>query len=60
MSKCCQYATNDLKVCGGMKEVLIKKVQSSLQKTITWTKKVGRTKKKRLRFVEMHIFAPEN
>jgi hypothetical protein len=35
MSKCCQYVTNDLKVCGGMKEVSIKKVQSSLQKAIT-------------------------
>jgi len=47
MSKCCQYATNDLKMCGGMKEVLIKKVQSSLQKTITWNKKSGKSKKKK-------------
>ncbi len=24
MSKCCQYNTNDLKVCGGMRKVFIK------------------------------------
>ncbi len=24
MSKCCQYVTNDLKVCGGMQKVSIK------------------------------------
>jgi hypothetical protein len=31
MSKCCQYATNDLKVCGGgMGEVSIKDFKSSL------------------------------
>ncbi len=39
MSKCCQYVTNDLKMCGGMKGVSIKKVQSSFQKTIIWTQK---------------------
>jgi hypothetical protein len=30
MSKCCQYIINDLKMCGGMKEVSIKKTQSFL------------------------------
>jgi hypothetical protein len=29
MSKCCQYATNELKVCGSMKEGSIKEAQSS-------------------------------
>jgi hypothetical protein len=37
-----QYATNDLKVCGSMKEGSIKEAQSSLQKTITWTKESGK------------------
>ncbi|KAJ7552447.1 hypothetical protein O6H91_06G055400 [Diphasiastrum complanatum] len=40
MSKCCQYATNDAKVCAGMKSMIsLKEAQSSLQQTITWTKK---------------------
>jgi hypothetical protein len=30
MSKCCQYATNDLKICGGMGKVSIKDLKSSL------------------------------
>jgi hypothetical protein len=29
MSKCCLYVTNDLKVCGCMKEVSIKEFQFS-------------------------------
>ncbi len=28
MSKCCQYATNALKVCDGMKDISIKEAQS--------------------------------
>jgi hypothetical protein len=60
MSKCYQYATNDLKVCGGMKEVSIKEVQSSLQKTIIWTKKMGRADTNGLKLVEMHLVAPKN
>ncbi len=35
MTKCCQYGTNDIKVCGGMKELSIKDAQSSLCKIIT-------------------------
>jgi hypothetical protein len=35
MSKVCQHATLDEKVCVGMKEVSIKKAQVALQKTIT-------------------------
>jgi len=31
MSKCSQYVTNDLKMCGGIKEVSIKEVQSKRQ-----------------------------
>ncbi len=42
MSKCFQYVINDLKVCGNMKEGSIKEVQSSFQKTITWTQKSGK------------------
>jgi len=30
MSKCCQYATNDLKMCNGMREVSIKAIEFSL------------------------------
>jgi len=44
ISKCCQYATNDLKVCGGMWKVFIEDAQSSLQKIITWTEKSGKSK----------------
>ncbi len=44
MFKCCQYVTNDIKVCNGMWEVFIKDVQSSLHKTITWTKNNGKGK----------------
>jgi hypothetical protein len=36
MSNCYSYATTNLKKCGGMREVSIKDVKSSLQKTITW------------------------
>jgi hypothetical protein len=47
-------------MCGGMKEILIKKVQSSLQKIITWTKKVKRADMSGLKLVEMHLFTFEN
>ncbi len=53
MSKCCQYATNDLKVCGGMKEVSIKRFNLLFKRQLLGLKK-------RLRFVEMHIFTFEN
>jgi hypothetical protein len=43
-----------------MKEVSIKEVQSSLQKIIIWTKKMGRADTNGLRLVEMHLFAPQN
>jgi hypothetical protein len=43
MSKACQYAINDEKVIIGLKvHVIVKATQSSLQKTITWTKKLGK------------------
>lgn len=42
MSKACQYATDDSKVCRDFKEISLKEVQSALQKTITWTKKSGK------------------
>jgi len=37
MSKACPYATNDDKVFG-FKPIRVKNAQTSLQKTITWTK----------------------
>jgi hypothetical protein len=43
-SKACQYAFNDSKVCVGFLEVSLKNVQTSLQKTITWTKIFGKGK----------------
>jgi hypothetical protein len=38
MFKCCQHATNDSKVCGGLTFIFIEETQSILQKTITLTK----------------------
>jgi len=38
----CQYATNDITIGVGMKEVNVTEDQSALQKTITWTKKSGK------------------
>ncbi len=40
MSKACQYATNDDKVAIGLKHVNVKNTQASLQKKITFTKKL--------------------
>jgi hypothetical protein len=37
MSKCCQYSTDDSKVCACLSSISIKEAQSILQKTITWT-----------------------
>jgi hypothetical protein len=47
-------------VCGGIKEVSIKEVQSFILKTISWGKKGQRVDESGLRLVKMHIFAPEN
>jgi hypothetical protein len=44
MSKVAQYATDDVKMCVKFLEVSLKEVQSSLQKTITWTKKSKKRK----------------
>jgi hypothetical protein len=43
-----------------MKKGSIKEAQSSLQKTITWTKQSGEAYKNGLRLGKMHIFTPEN
>jgi hypothetical protein len=42
MSKACQYATNDEKVTTSLKQINVKVAQGSLQKTITWMKKLGK------------------
>jgi hypothetical protein len=42
MSKGCQYAIDDSKVCASLTSVSIKEEKSILQKTITWTKKSGK------------------
>jgi len=43
MSECCQYVTNDFKVCVNLTIIsIIKEAQYVLQKTITWTKKSGK------------------
>jgi RPA family protein len=39
MSKACQYVTNDEKVFVWLRNISVKKTQSGLQKTISWTKK---------------------
>jgi hypothetical protein len=59
MSKCCKYAFNDLKVCASMRKVSIKDVQTSLQKTITWTKKIGKDKQNGQKLVKMQLFTLE-
>jgi hypothetical protein len=46
MSKVAQYAIDDTKTCAKFSEVSLKEVQSSLQKTITWTKKSRKGKAK--------------
>jgi len=38
MSKATQYAIDDIKVCGGLREANLKSAQSKLQTIITWTK----------------------
>jgi hypothetical protein len=38
MSKAAQYATNDSKVYGGLREASLKSAQSKLQTIIMWTK----------------------
>jgi hypothetical protein len=45
MSKAYHYATNDEKVIVGLKQVNVKATQGNLQKTITWTKKLGKGRK---------------
>jgi hypothetical protein len=42
MPKAYQYATNDVKLCIGMKEVYLNNAQQALQKIITWTKRFGK------------------
>ena len=42
MSKACQYATDDEKVCREMIELSLSSAQSALQLCITWTKKSGK------------------
>jgi hypothetical protein len=42
MSKWCQYAIDDSKVCVNLPFFSIKETQSILEKTITWTKKSGK------------------
>ncbi len=44
MIKTCQYVMNDDKVLMGLSLVSVKDVQTSLQKRITWTKKLGKGK----------------
>lgn len=41
-SKACQYATNDEKKFVVLRNVNVKETQNGLQKTITWTKKLGK------------------
>ncbi len=45
MSKVCQYLVNDTNLCVGMKEVLLKDAQATLQKTIAWINKSNNGKK---------------
>jgi hypothetical protein len=51
-NKACQYVTNDATICSSFWEVNLKATYSTLQKTITWTKKSrkGRSKWKKACF----------
>jgi hypothetical protein len=42
MFKASHYVTNDEKVIIGLKQVSVKVAQGNLQKTIKWTKKLGK------------------
>jgi hypothetical protein len=44
MSKACKYVTNDEKVIASLKHVSVKVARNNLQKTTTWTKKLGKGK----------------
>jgi hypothetical protein len=44
MSMVVQYAIDDAKVCQGFSKSNLKAIQTSLQKTITWIKKLGKGK----------------
>jgi len=44
LSKVCQYATIDDKVCIGLSYAFIKDVQGAIQKHITWPQKLGKGK----------------
>jgi hypothetical protein len=42
LSKVCQYATTNDKMCIGLSYAFIKDVQGAIQKCITWLKKSGK------------------
>jgi hypothetical protein len=46
MSTVAQYAIDDAKVCQGFSKISLKVIQTSLQKIIIWTKKIGKGKQK--------------
>jgi hypothetical protein len=46
MSKACLYATNDEKVTNDLKHVSVKAIQGSVEKMLTWTKKLGKGRQK--------------
>jgi hypothetical protein len=60
MSKCCQYAIDDTKVFIGLTSIPIKECQSILQKTITWTKKSGKSLKSGRKLVWIHAYIHTN
>jgi len=47
-------------MCGGMKEVSIKRLNLFYIKQLLGPKKVGRANKSGLRLVKMHLFTPKN
>jgi len=54
---CCQYAINDVNVCGSMKEVSIKHEETFLFKTITWIFKSGKGKQECVKVCKNAFFA---
>lgn len=51
LSKTYQYVTNYNKVSIGLRQVSVKDAQTSLQRTITWGKNLGKGGKNRIKHV---------
>jgi hypothetical protein len=60
MFKCCQYVTNDFKVCSGMHEVPSRLLSLLYKRQLLGPRKVGRASKNGFRLVEIPSVALKN